>query len=203
VKFAFGFQLFVAAALLGCAGLIVADGIHYSTLIDAAASAVPGADPAEVDDARGGNVAGAVLAVVPVLVLAAWLAATAAGLLRPSNRARILSVAGLAALPTFAVLCCGAGAALAGVLLALPAGADPFDVARTPFAEKLDTLDNGGFADTVTSVGSGLVGTAGPVAIAAIVLLFTEPANRYFRPPAGLTPYTFVPPVPPAPPPAD
>ncbi|MEU4240698.1 hypothetical protein [Actinoplanes sp. NPDC026619] len=200
VTIAFKLQLGIAGALLVCAGLAIANAIHYDGLIDEAVRAVATADPAEVADERSSNLFGALVIAVPLLVLAAWLGITALGVRRGSNAARILSAVGLGAPVLLAALyCCGGvfiGGALGFLLVASTDEGTGFDGDvdfsdsgdyDTGFYDKLSSLDNG-FSQISGIVGGSLGMLALLLGISTVILLFTGPARRYFRPASGFPP---------------
>ncbi|GAA2634424.1 hypothetical protein [Paractinoplanes durhamensis] len=180
VNVAFGFQLGIAAALLLCAGLMIADAFHMDGLIDEAARSVAGTDPAEVAQQRSWNVNSTLTTAIPAVLVAGWLAVLAPRVRRGSGLARGLSVAALASPIGFVPLVC------VGFLAAGPAGSPD----ATPFSLRLEELYSVGFSDFVASMVSGLAMIGLTLSVVTIILLFTEPAGSWFRrvaPPGALT----------------
>src|ERR1044071_3627424 len=71
VTIAFWLQLGTVATLIACGGLIATDAIHSAGLIDEAARTATGAvDPAEVSEERTSSLIGALVAGVPLLLVA-------------------------------------------------------------------------------------------------------------------------------------
>ena len=187
VTVAFTFQVALVATLLLMIGMAVAGAVHFDALIDQAARA-PGADPGEAAAERSGNLAGALAAAVPELVLAVWLGSTAFPMRRGSNVARILTLVGLGTPLVLGLLGCLVGGAF-GMLFALAgpdaAGPDGDPVAGpddSVFYQQLDRLDSDGW-----SIVLGVLGMAGVVlallfGVATGVLLLTGASDRYFRP---------------------
>ncbi|TDC34721.1 hypothetical protein E1166_24430 [Micromonospora sp. KC213] len=187
-------QIAAVVVLLALAGVLVWQAVDWDGQIDRAARLVPDADPEEVRSERFGNVFMTCLLGVPTLLFAGWLGATAVGVRRGSNTARILVfVAGGCQL----LLTCGQGCSGA---LAIPL---MFGVADAD-AEEWDTAVEGvlgeqsRFLDTLYPPDASfslrddiLFGTAtgGTVLVflltlAAVVLLALPVAQRWFVPPA-------------------
>ncbi|MDH6465471.1 hypothetical protein M2302_005673 [Micromonospora sp. A200] len=97
-------QIAAAVVLLALLGLVIWQAIEWNGEIDRAARLVPDADPDEVSGERFGNIVMSCVLGVPALLLAAGLLATARGVRRGSNVARILVfvVGGLQLLATCA-----------------------------------------------------------------------------------------------------
>ncbi|WP_346537360.1 hypothetical protein [Micromonospora sp. DPT] len=83
-------QLAAAVVLLALLGLVLWQAIEWNGEIDRAARLVPDADPDEVSGERVGNIVMSCVLGVPALLLAAGLLATARGVRRGGNVARIL-----------------------------------------------------------------------------------------------------------------
>ncbi|GAB3187902.1 hypothetical protein FHX75_121002 [Micromonospora palomenae] len=83
-------QMAAAVVLLALLGLVIWQAIDWNGEIDRAARLVPDADPDEVSGERFGNIVMSCALGVPALLLAAGLLATARGVRRGSNVARIL-----------------------------------------------------------------------------------------------------------------
>ncbi|MEU5788379.1 hypothetical protein ABZ754_11685 [Micromonospora purpureochromogenes] len=83
-------QIAAAVVLLALLGVVIWQAIEWNGEIDRAARLVPDADPDEVSGERFGNIVMASALGVPALLLAAGLLATARGVRRGSNVARIL-----------------------------------------------------------------------------------------------------------------
>ncbi|WP_446212103.1 hypothetical protein [Micromonospora sp. IBSANI012] len=83
-------QIAAAVVLLALLGLVLWQAIEWNGEIDRAARLVPDADPDEVSGERVGNIVMSCVLGVPALLLAAGLLATARGVRRGSNVARIL-----------------------------------------------------------------------------------------------------------------
>ncbi|NYF56212.1 hypothetical protein [Micromonospora purpureochromogenes] len=83
-------QIAAAVVLLALLGLVLWQAIEWNGEIDRAARLVPDADPDEVSGERVGNIVMSSVLGVPALLFAAGLLATARGVRRGSNVARIL-----------------------------------------------------------------------------------------------------------------
>ncbi|MEH1056949.1 hypothetical protein V6U89_17320 [Micromonospora sp. CPCC 206171] len=83
-------QIAAAVVLLALLGLVLWQAIEWNGEIDRAARLVPDADPDEVSGERVGNIVMSCVLGVPTLLFAAGLLATARGVRRGSNVARIL-----------------------------------------------------------------------------------------------------------------
>ncbi|MET3424467.1 hypothetical protein BJ973_003679 [Actinoplanes tereljensis] len=199
----------VAAALLLSVLAAITGAIHYLSLINEAARAVADADPDDVNGERASSVIGALVSAIPTLAVAVWLGFTARGLHRGHNVSRILSALGLAAPVLLGLLSCCVGGAFAGILGLTLAGGGEFDSGTDDYSEfdygsdydsafydKLDSLDTGAFSTVVGVIGNGLSLLALGLAAAALILLFTGPANRFFRPqvPGFPPPFGYPPP---------
>ena len=128
--------------LLGLAALTVAQAVHFDGQIDRAVRLVPDADPDEVTGERQGNVAMAVIFGVPAVLLAVWLAVTAAPVRRGGNVARILVfVASGAQLLVCVAQCCSGGFLVP--LLAMP------EIAAEPPPDWDEEWETSTFLDTL------------------------------------------------------
>ncbi|MEU4714582.1 hypothetical protein AB0F73_13125 [Micromonospora purpureochromogenes] len=83
-------QIAAVVVLLALLGLVIWQAIEWNGEIDRAARLVPDADPDEVSGERFGNIVMSCVLGVPALLFAAGLLATARGVRRGSNVARIL-----------------------------------------------------------------------------------------------------------------
>ena len=190
VTAAFWFQVALVAVLLILVGTSIAGAVHYNGLIDEAARATT-PDPEEVAFEREGNLAGTLFTGIPLLILAVWLGLSAVWMRRGNNIARILTWIGLGAPVLLGLGACFLG--FAGILAV--AAFVPFDESFPDdpeftddpgfdgggeFYDKLYSLDNGSVAYDV--VISSALALAVLFAVTVVVLLFTGPANRFFRP---------------------
>ncbi len=220
VTVAFLLQLGLAGLLLLLVAVVATEAVHYDGLIDRALRLAGSGAAEDAAFERSANVAGAVLAGFPALLLAVWFGSTAIGVRRGSNVGRVLTLVGLGAPLVLGILACFAGVLgilMFGVLLAGAseeftgeeyagaedfAGEDPGAGGGSAFYDELIRLDSGGWSMVLTSVGEIAVMTAFLVAVAVGVLLITPTSNRYFRPrpPAPWPTYPPSPPYPPYPP---
>jgi hypothetical protein len=152
VTVAFWLQLAAVLLLLVLLGLMVGHAIYFDGLISRAVELVPDADPSEVSGERTGNVLTTVVPGAIILVVVAWLAATAWPLLRGRNVARILVfIAGGAHL----LVCAApfvAGAALIPLFIATgPEYGPEYDSGYTPEGVPLDDIvwEDSRFFDTL------------------------------------------------------
>ncbi|MFF5054287.1 hypothetical protein ACFY1S_14005 [Micromonospora sp. NPDC000663] len=186
VTIAFWLQLTVVLVLLGLAALAAAEAVHFDSQIDRAVRLVPDADPAEVAGERQGNVAMALIFGIPAVLLAVWLAVTAAPVRRGANVARILVfvASGTQLLVCFAQCCSG------GFLVPLLTTAE---METEPPAEWDAEWETSTFFDTLyagtdpwddlffPAAGLGVL-TVLTLTTAVVLLLALPPANRWFVP---------------------
>ncbi|MET8229376.1 hypothetical protein ABZS77_01680 [Micromonospora sp. NPDC005298] len=186
VTIAFWLQLAVVLTLLGLAALTAVEAVHFDGQIDRAVRLVPDADPAEVAGERQGNVAMALIFGVPAVLLAVWLAVTAAPVRRGGNVARILVfVAGGTQLLVCFAQCCSGGFLVPLLTTAETQGEPP--------AEWDGEWETSTFYDTLyagtdpwddlffPAAGLGVL-TVLTLTAAVVLLLALPPANRWFVP---------------------
>ncbi|MFC8297405.1 hypothetical protein [Micromonospora orduensis] len=186
VTIAFWLQIAVVLVLLGLAALVAVEAVHFDSQIDRAVRLVPDADPSEVAGERQGNVAMALIFGVPAVLLAVWLAVTAAPVRRGANVARILVfvASGAQLLVCFAQCCSG------GFLVPLLTAAE---METDPPAEWDEEWESSTFFDTLyagtdpwddlffPAAGLGVL-TVLTLSTAVVLLLALPPANRWFVP---------------------
>ena len=181
--------------------------------LDPAAARLTVGGSADAGIEHGVNWSDALIAVVPMVLLAGWFGVTSRWVRRGSNVGRILALAGLG-FPFLLAFGSCLLSGLAGVIAfgVMPAGGssvEPYDPGSdepSAFYEQLDRLDGAGFA-ALDVISAAAMGAALLIGVAAGVLLLTGPANRYFRPQPLYPVYPYGYPVPPQgwypPPPSD
>jgi hypothetical protein len=192
VTVAYAFQLALTGLLILLLALSIAEAVHYDGLIDQAAGQA-GTLAEEVSDERAANVAGALFAGIPALLLAVWLGLSSIWVRKGSNVARILTLVGLGAPLLLLLVGCGIGGLMGVLAFGMPAsepgtfdddggfshvGADD----GSGFYGELYRLDSGPWSVASSAIGVTAVVLLLVLGVATAILLLTGGANRWFRP---------------------